>query len=190
MTQEFHYNTLKLKLNRLKLKHSYSEQTGSLTLGGNVNLTRAWIVWFLLPLSLTLSIFLLIKLEILPTFDRGRGITSFYGVFGGVLATFALGGFARIILLIKQNKGEKIFSKGKILIKNKKGQQIEILTSQIKEFDYTITFDQLASIGELFVIEHNGQKHSLLGIQAKDAKLLRDDLDYFKSYLYNLVVQN
>ncbi|NOQ76006.1 MAG: hypothetical protein GQ574_28625 [Crocinitomix sp.] len=190
MEKEFNINTVKLKLNRLKLKHSYSEQTGALTIGGATNLTKAWILWFILPLSIALAIIFMLKFEMLPMFGKGRGIANIYGIFLGFPIVFAIIGFFRVLLRMKHNKGEKILSKGKILIKNKQGQEIEILANQINEFDFTITFDKAVSFGELVVIDNTGERHTLFGLQESDPRLLRDDMNYFKSYFTQLVMQN
>jgi hypothetical protein len=190
MKNEFNFKTVKLKLNRLNLKYSYSEQTGSLTLGGTDNLLKAWIVWFFLPLFITLVLILMIKFEVLPTFDKGRGVSKINGLLIGVSAAFTIVGIFRVLWMIKRNTGKKVFSMGRILIINKKNQQVEILAHQIKEFDYVTNDDNATTLGELFIIDNSGKRHILFGVQVNERRLLIDDLNYFKAYFQYLVMNN
>jgi hypothetical protein len=187
MTNVINPDILKQKLKRHKLSFTYNDVNNTLVLGGIDNLVGRWIVSVILPLSFALIVFILAWFELIPLFDKGRGVAKIIGFLIGVPVVLSIVGLARIILKKKRNADEKTISPQGVVIKNKMGSTITLTGSQIKEFNYSISTDSSMSIAKLHLLTHEGREFTILGAESNQFKYLKDDMEYFKTYFEKVI---
>ena len=178
---------LKQKLTRHKLRFSYDDGSNTLKLGGIANRAKSWLLSVVLPLSISMLVLAATYFEWIPLFDKGRAVAKLIGYMVGIPFAIGLIGIFRVALKNKRNTGKKIISPKGVIIESRTGHSLVLNSEHIKAFDYTVTFDNAACLGELVVITTEGARYTILGIEEDKATYLKDDLEYLKSFLEELV---
>lgn len=177
--------TLKLKLDRHNLNHSFSDDGSVFTLGGTGSMTREMYTQAYLPI--------------------GFGLACAFGGLIGLMAdapamklmiicgiSILLYGYYNYKKFRKKKEGNrdvKQFKKGEILIHNIYEGDFQFTPESIKKLDVEIdkTREEQGINGTLFLIDKNAKRHNLLEIIEKKKKHIDEDLNYLKNYIESLV---
>lgn len=180
--EKMNFYTLKMKLNRHKLKFQISNDESSIQLGGATVTFSTWLINVALPLSIGLVFLLLLILGIIPTVRLlGKILVGLPFIIGFV-------GIANVSNKKKMNKNIKIIEKGKIKIIEKGISKI-IESSMIEDFKVIVNKNDQEVIkqGMLVMIDKNQNSYQILGIQDKEVKFLEDDLNYIRDFFMKII---
>ena len=181
-TDQLNIFTLKLKLDRHKIKYSISEDEKHLTLGG-ADISSVDYMLALLPIVIGAVLMFLILVGILP-YNRYIIILGFLAPIG-----FGIYRFGNIYWKKSSNKNLTSFSKDKVRL-TLDGKESSYSSSDINSITYNVdnSTDATQEVfkGNLY-LNLSGKRAIILGLTEKDRRLLSKDLDYFKNFLSNFI---
>lgn len=174
--------TLKLKLDRHKLKYIIPTDNSQIKLGGSTVTTSFLLINIVIPFSLSILLIIGIIIGFIPYI---RKITLFL-----IMLPTVIGFYGLITWINKRNsnKNIKIIDENKIKIISNGVEKI-IESKDISHFHKEIISNEKSDLikGDLYLIDKSNNKFIILSIFDNDMSFIDKDLNYFKEY-FNMIL--